>query len=407
MNLFEVFRQALDSIRANKLRSSLTLLAIAVGVFAVIGSNTAVLVLDTYFKNTLTLMGGNVITVQKRPGVSMGNDWMKYRNRRDITFAHMEELSERADMVRNVGPYETFSVDKVTFESNSTEPNVSIRGANEFFLDNNAFDLEAGRNFTEQDIRNARNMAIIGFDVVDVLFEGVDPVGKTIRIKGMPFTVIGVTETKGATFGQSQDRFVLAPYTALLNLYGGNRDISIQVAARSIDRIEDTIDELIGVMRLVRKVEPGEPNDFEIVTNESLGGVFDQFTGVLYIIGFVVGGISLLGAGIGVMNIMLVSVTERTREIGIRKAVGATKKAIVSQFLMEAIAICQIGGVVGILTGAAVGNLMTLWLDTSLVFPWMAAILGVVGMTAVGLLFGVYPAFKASELDPIESLRYE
>jgi putative ABC transport system permease protein len=307
-----------------------------------------------------------------------------------------------------VGPQENFQVTKVQFAENTTEPNVMVRGGNEYFVLHNAYNIEMGRNFTPQDVQNARNMVIIGHDIFRDLFEGVDPINKEIRIDGRPYQVIGVTESKGAVFGNSQDRFVVAPYTTMLNVYGGtSRDIAIQVSAISIDKIEDAIDELTGLMRLIRKVEPGDANDFEIVTNESLGSAFDQFTGVLYIIGFVVGGISLLGAGIGVMNIMLVSVTERTREIGVRKAVGATKKAIVSQFLMEAVAICQIGGLVGIIIGAAMGNALSFYLETSIVFPWMAAFMGVLGMTITGLLFGVYPAFKASELDPIESLRYE
>lgn len=409
MNLFEVFRQAIDSIRANKLRSSLTLLAIAVGVFAVIGSNTAVLVLDTFFKETLSVMGGNVITVQKAPAIRMGgNDWAKYRNRMDITFAQMEDMSDLARTVQDIGPNENFEVTKVSFGEKTTEPNIAVRGGNEFYITNNALEMESGRNFTQQEILNARNVAIIGSDIAKDLFEGIDPVFKIIRVEGRPFTIIGVTQEKGALFGMSQDRFVLAPYTTLMNIYGGmQRNIAIQATAPSMDRLDETIDEIIGLMRLIRKVEPGEENDFEVVTNESLGGAFDEFTGVLYLVGFVIGGISLLGAGIGVMNIMLVSVTERTREIGVRKAVGATRKAIVSQFLMEAIAICQIGGVIGILLGAGVGNLLTITLDTSLVFPWGAALLGVVGMTFTGLLFGVYPAFKAAALDPIESLRYE
>jgi len=409
MNIIEVFRQAVDSIRANKLRSSLTLLAIAVGVFAVIGSNTAVLVLDTYFKETLTIMGGNVITVQKRPGIRMGGgNWQEFRNRKDITFAQMEQLSERGQDIENVGPQENFQVTKVQFAENTTEPNVAVRGGNEYFVLHNAYNIEMGRNFTPEDVQNGRNMVIIGHDIFRDLFDGVDPINKEIRVDGRPYQVIGVTESKGAIFGNSQDRFVVAPYTTMLNVYGGTRrDIAIQVSAKSIDNIDDAIDEITGLMRLIRKVEPGDANDFEIVTNESLGSAFDQFTGVLYIIGFVVGGISLLGAGIGVMNIMLVSVTERTREIGTRKALGANQQIIVLQFLAEAILVSVIGGFMGTIMGLAVGNGMAVIMSSPAVFPVQWMILALVVSVLVGILSGWYPARQAAKLDPIEALRYE
>lgn len=408
MNIFEVFRQSFESIRANKLRSSLTLLAISVGVFAIISANTAVLVLDTYFKNTLSLMGGDVITVTKFPAIQMGpTDWERFRNRQDLTIAQMEQLQDMAQSVAGIGPNRTYRVSRVTFGEEETEPNISIIGGNEHYLINNAYVIESGRNFLPEDIDYSRAVAIIGADVATALFSGVDPIAKTIRIEGRPYTVIGVTEEKGNVFGQTLDRFVVIPYSNLAGIYGRNQNIGIQVRAGSVERVTDTIDELTGILRAIRKVDPAAENDFEIATNESLGGAFDQFTGVLYIIGFVIGGIVLLGAGIGVMNIMLVSVTERTREIGVRKAVGATKKAITSQFLMESIAICQIGGVIGIAAGIGLGNLAALWLGSTIVIPWGSAVGAVIGMTITGVLFGVYPAWKASQLDPIESLRYE
>lgn len=407
MRILEVFTQAFDSIRSNKLRSSLTLLAIAVGVFAIISANTAVLVLDTYFKDTLSLMGGDVITVSKYPAINMGGDWAEYRNRQDITFRQMEELDERTFIAEQVGPNTSFNTTKISYGDQETEPNVPVRGANEHYLSNNAFDIADGRNFQPEDIDRARPVTILGADVAETLFPVENPVGRTIRVEGRPYTVIGVADERGNVFGQSLDRFVLMPYSSLIQVYGRNRNIAIQVQARSITVLEEAIDELTGVMRTIRKVTPGADNDFEITTNESLSGVFDQFTGMLYLVGFVVGGIALLGAGIGVMNIMLVSVSERTREIGVRKAVGATKKAITSQFLMESIAMCQIGGVIGILIGVLIGNAAAFWLESSIVFPWGAALGGVVVMTVVGVLFGVYPAFKAAQLDPIESLRYE
>jgi putative ABC transport system permease protein len=408
MNIIEVFRQAFDSIRANKLRSSLTLLAISVGVFAIISANTAVLVLDTYFKDTLSLMGGDVITVSKFPAIQMGpTDWDRYRNRQDITIAQMERLQDISRSAQGIGPNRQYRTTRVSFEDVETEPNIGIRGGNEHYLTNNAYNIEDGRNFLPEDIDYARPVAIIGADVVTALFDRRNPIGNTIRIEGRPYTIIGITEAKGNVFGSTLDRFVVIPYTNLAGIYGRNQNIGIQVRAGTIDQVVSVIDELTGILRAIRKVDPANENDFEITTNESLTGVFDQFTGVLYLIGFVIGGIVLLGAGIGVMNIMLVSVTERTREIGIRKAVGATRKSIISQFLMESIAICQIGGVIGILAGAGLGNLAALWLESGIVLPWSSAVAGVILMTIVGILFGVYPAYKAAMLDPIESLRYE
>src|SRR6056297_441879 len=408
MNIIEVFRQAVDSIRANKLRSSLTLLAIAVGVFAIISANTAVLVLDTYFKDTLSLMGGDVITVSKFPAINMGGqNWEELRNREDITIEQMERLEELTYSTEGVGPNRTYRTTRVSYNDEETEPNIGIRGGNEYYLNNNAYDIEEGRNFMTEDMDYARSVAIIGADVRDALFEREQALGKTIRVEGRPYTIIGVTEAKGNVFGSTMDRFVVIPYTNLAGIYGKNQNIGIQVRAGSVDRIEAAIDEITGVLRAIRKVDPANPNDFEIATNGTLGNAFDSFTGILYTIGFVIGGIVLLGAGIGVMNIMLVSVSERTREIGVRKAVGATRKAIVSQFLMESIAICQIGGVIGIIVGAALGNAAAIWLESSIVVPWESAVGGVVGMTIVGVVFGVYPAFKAAQLDPIESLRYE
>lgn len=408
MQLFEVFRQAFDSIKASKLRSGLTLLAISVGVFAIISANTAVLVLDNYFRNTLSIMGGDVITVTKTPAVNMGpTDWSQFRNRQDITVEQMERLQSMLPASAEAGPLHTFRVTKVQYNALETDPNVQIQAANEYTLGHNAYALSEGRNFLPEDITYARNVVIIGPEVAEILFPVEEPVGKLIRIEGAPYMVIGVTEAKGSIFGNSLDRFVMLPYTITAAKYGRNQNIGIQLRAGSVDRVDDVLDEVIGLLRIIRQVDPANPNDFEVATNESISGSLSQFTGFLYLIGFVIGGIVLLGAGIGVMNIMLVSVTERTREIGIRKAIGARRREITTQFLLESIALCQIGGVMGILAGVALGNGAALWLGTSVVFPWGSAIGGVIGMTIIGILFGVYPAMKAARLDPIESLRYE
>jgi putative ABC transport system permease protein len=407
MNIKEIFIQAFDSLMANKLRSSLTLLALVVGVFSVIVSTTAVAVLDNFFQNTMSLMGGDVVNVSKTPSVQLGQRDRSLRNREDITFKTAEDLYERLRLSDGVSPDETFDMAKVGYGDKETDPTVRVVGSNQYYLTNNAYELKDGRNFSSEDIQYGRPFVIIGSNLESQLFETTYPVGKSIRIAGRQFRIIGVLEEKGSIFGQSLDEFALIPYTTAIMIYGGDRNISVQVKAPAMELIDATIDEITGVLRVIRNVRPGMENDFEIETNDTLAGTFDQFTFILYAIGFVIGGITLFGAGIGVMNIMLVSVTERTREIGIRKAVGATRKAIVSQFLAETIFICQIGGLIGIVLGILAGNGMALWIETEPVIPIWAVLSGFLGMFVIGLVFGVYPAYKAAQLDPIESLRYE
>ncbi len=407
MNIKEVFKQAFDSLWANKLRSSLTLLALVVGVFSVIVSTTAVAVLDNFFQNTMSIMGGDVINVSKTPSVRLGGSAENVRNRQDITFETAERLQEMLRLAEDVSPDETFDYTKVMYGDEETDPTVRVVGSNQHYLGNNAYELSEGRNFSSEDIQYGRLLAIIGDDIQQELFQNVNPLGKSIRIAGQKYRIIGTLDEKGSVFGQSQDEFVLIPYTAGLMVYGGDRNIDIQVKAPAMDFIEAAMDEITGVMRVIRKVAPGAQNDFEIETNDSLAGTFDQFTFILYAVGFVIGGITLFGAGIGVMNIMLVSVTERTREIGLRKAVGATKKAIVSQFLTETIFICQLGGLIGIGLGILAGNGVAIWIETEPVIPIWAVLTGFFGMFIIALLFGVYPAYKAARLDPIDSLRYE
>lgn len=407
MQIKEIFKQARGSLWANKLRSFLTLLALVVGVFSVIVSTTAVAVLDNFFSSTMSVMGGDVINISRSPSIQIGNDERSDRNRKNITFAVMEELQERLWLAGDVSPDEIFDQTKVIYGDQETDPTVQVRGSNEHYLTNNAYDLLEGRNFTSEDIQYVRKLAIIGSEVREELFETEYPVGKDIRVGGQKYRIIGLLEQKGSIFGQSLDEFVLIPYTTARMAYGGDRNIDIQVKAPQMDLIRAAMDEVTGIMRVIRKVAPGMENDFEIETNDSLAGTFDQFTFILYVVGFIIGGITLFGAGIGVMNIMLVSVTERTREIGLRKAVGATRNAIVSQFLTEAIFICQLGGIVGIVLGILAGNGMAVWIETTPVIPVWAVMTGFFGMFVIGILFGVYPAYKAAQLDPINSLRYE
>jgi putative ABC transport system permease protein len=403
----EVIKMSLSALRENMLRTMLTMLAIVVGVFAIIGSVTAVLVLDTYFNDTLNVMGGNVINISKYPGVTIGGN-SEYRNRNNITFDHFERLKERAVLGRYISPEEWFSNAKISYGEEETDPNVAVKGSSQHYLRNYSYEIADGRNFTQDDVDKGRSVVLVGETVRAELFPNQNALGKQLLFDGRKYTIIGLLDKKSNTLGSDNNNFVLIPYTTALNAYGGNnRNIDIFVSAPDVRMVDATMDELIGLMRTIRKVEAGTENDFEISTNDSLKGVFESFTGYLYLFGFIVGGISLLGAGIGVMNIMLVSVTERTREIGIRKAIGATRKMIIQQFLAEAIMICQLGGLIGLLIGVIGGNILAVFMETQVVFPWSAAFGGIIGLTFIGLLFGVYPAVKASKLDPIESLRYE
>lgn len=407
MLLSETFRQAADSLRANKLRSFLTLLALVIGVFSVIVSTTAVAVLDNFFTNTMSILGSDVVTIQKNPAVQMGPRDSNLRNRKDITFEDAERLQDQVDIAEGVGSINSFSYTSISFGEEKTDPNVVIRGGNAEFIENNAFTLEDGRNINDEDVQFKRNVVVLGKDVQIELFKNEYPLGKTVRIDGQPYMVIGLLEKKGQIFGSSFDDLAIIPYSTGIKNYGGNRGIGIQLRAPQISRLEDTIEEVTGIMRVIREVSPLDDNDFEITTNDSLAGTFDGFTALLYGLGFVVGFITLAGAGIGVMNIMLVSVTERTREIGIRKTVGATKKAIINQFLMEAVFICQLGGLIGLFLGILGGNMVAVWIETDMVVPMEWVFGSFFGMVFIGLLFGVYPAYKAAQLDPIESLRYE
>lgn len=406
MKLWQTIKMAIGALGSNKTRASLTLLAIVVGVFAVISASTAVRVIDSYFQNTMTLLGSDVINVTTRPMVLSGSDRL-YGAREDITFRQFEQFREMAEISRSISPSVYYGNTSVHFEDKSTEPNVQIQAGNEHSTQNNAYLIDEGRDISRDDVIDARPFVLLGADVKDDLFGEREAVGQRVRIDGQFYTVIGVLEAKGAAFGQSLDNLVRIPYTRLISVYGRDRNVTLEIRAPSVMMINETIDEATGLLRTIRQVPPGTENDFDFETNESMRGIFDDFTGILYLFGIVIGGIALLGAGIGVMNIMLVSVTERTREIGIRKAVGANRKAIITQFLIEAVIVCQVGGLIGIALGIAAGNILVFIMNTPFILPVFAIVAGVAGMTVIGIIFGVYPAWKAARLDPIESLRFE
>ena len=410
MLFLEYLRMALESLRGNKLRSALTLLGIVIGVFSVIAAVTAVQVIDVYFNDTFRGMGANTFYVSKvnNNGIQIGPRDRSLRNRPNLTYEDLQNLRRRAQLPLSIAPDGWFGQQSVTYGGESTDPTVSLRGVNQDWAVNNGFDIEDGRFLTEDDVRSARPVVVIGQPIVKRIFPYEQAVGKTVRIDGRRFQVVGTFAEKGAFMGNSPDNLAMVPITRLFDIYGEpTRNISFDVRAPSAQMLQATIDEVTGHLRVIRKVQPQEDNNFDVVTNDAMRGPMEQFTDMLTIGGAFIGMIALLAAGIGIMNIMLVSVTERTREIGIRKALGATRRDVLSQFLLEAVFLCQIGGIIGILLGVLGGNALAFAFDLRATFPWMWAGIGVVGVTVIALVFGVYPAYKAARLSPIEALRYE
>jgi len=409
MLVFEYLRMAFESLRSNKLRSALTLLGIVIGVFSVIAAVTAVQVIEVYFNDTFRGMGANTFYVSKtQSGIQFGPRDRSLRNRPDLTYEDMLLLRRRAELPLSIGPDETFARASVTYGGQETDPTVGLRGVNQDWAVNNGFEIEEGRFLTEDDVRYARNVIVIGAPIVRRLFDVEQPIGKTVRIDGRQFRVVGTFVAKEGFLGDSPDNIAMAPITRLFNIYGDtDRNIAYDIRAPSAALLQATIDEVTGHLRVIRDVRPSEDNNFAINTNDALRGPMDEFTGYLTMGGAGIGLIALLAAGIGIMNIMLVSVTERTREIGVRKALGATRQDVLRQFLLEAVFLCQIGGLLGIGLGVLGGNVLALTFDLRPTFPWMWALMGVGGVTLIALIFGVYPAYKAARLNPIDALRYE
>ncbi len=408
MAFLEAIRMALEALRGNKTRSSLTLLGMVIGVFAIIVSVTAVKVIDVYFNEKLNFLGVSTFTISQYPVIQI-NEGRGSRNRPPITYEQVERLSRAMRTPVAVGVIEDFSVGAVRYGDRETEPNMVLIGADQHLLANYSYDLKSGRYITEQDIQYARSVAVLLEDAADLLFPNESPLGKTVRFRGHKFEVIGVLENQGSFLGFNQNTRFFIPVTRGFTLYGNpNRNIaSISVRVPQATMMAVAMEEATGRMRVIRRVGPGDDNNFEVSTNDSISRVFDAFTGTLTTAGAGIGLIALLAAGIGIMNIMLVSVTERTREIGIRKSVGARRKDIMRQFLIEAFVLCQIGGIIGILLGALVGNLTAVYFEISAAFPVDWAIFAVVMVTIISLVFGGYPALKAARLRPIDALRYE
>jgi len=408
--LRESFSMAMSALAAHKLRSALTLLGVLVGVFSIIVAMTAMRVMQNDVEGEMSRLGGQSFMIQKWPAVYFGGPegFEKYWRRKDITLAQGLQVQQKAALAAGVGLESSFWGGQIETRYKKTAPNVQLFGETPgSFLPRN-WVLQEGRLLLEMDVDGARDVCVLGNGLAKTVFPHASAVGQRVKINGINYAVIGVLEPKGGQLHGDQDNFAVVPVTTGLNRFGRyRRSLSILVQARNQASFDDTVEEVRGILRVARKVPPGQEDDFEIFSNDSLIAQFNTFTLAVRIGVTAISSIALVAAGIGIMNIMLVSVTERTREIGIRRAIGAKKRNIMAQFIMEAIVICEVGGLVGVVLGILGGNATAYFLKLKPVVPVDWAIIGLVICSIVGIVFGTYPAYKAANLDPIESLRYE
>jgi putative ABC transport system permease protein len=409
MKLRETVIQAVTSLSVNRLRSLLTIMGVAVGVFSIIAVMTALDAVDKSVESGLTSLGANTFQIQKFPATVFGSAHSKniYANRKDITYQQAALFRKSMETsARTIGFVITSQGARARYAGINTNPDVLLTGGDENFAASNGYSVSEGRNLSENDIRYARNTALMGSELRESLFpSGGNPLGAEIKVNGEVYTVIGIFDRKGAAFGQSQDNFVLIPITRYLDHINEKSSIAITVEALSRKDYAHALDRATGLMRIVRGLGVKDPNDFDIRTNESL---IDSFRSIKIAIGtgaFIISFMALLTAGVGIMNIMLVSVTERTREIGIRKSVGAPGRSILRQFLLEALFLSLAGGFIGIAMGIAAGNLVAMKFNLPVLFPWLWIVVSMFVCSCIGIAFGLFPAWKAARLNPVDALR--
>lgn len=415
MYIFEAFKMAITAIMSHKLRSFLTLIGIIAGVASIIAVMTGISVIQTTMEKEMSVLGTQTFQVQKwaAAGNISQEEMRKIMKRRPTTVEHANAIRERVETVDLVGS-ELWSqnIHVAKYRDIKTNPNLTVCGGTPEYPENNTHYVELGTNLTNEDVKIGRSVVVLGHAVAEELFPWIDPLQQTIKIDGRKFRVIGVLEEKKSAFGGSFDNYMIIPITKFKHIYGmrdnrgGERSVNITVRAKSPDLLQDAIAETRAVMRMERGLKPQQEDDFTIFTNDSNIKTFNEMTAGIKVGAFVIGIVALIVAGIGIMNIMFVSVTERTREIGIRKALGAKRKNILMQFLLEAVILSNIGGVIGVAVGFGLGNIVSMLTDFAGNVPLEWAIVGVIFCTTVGITFGFWPAFKASKLDPIVALRY-
>ena len=412
--MFSLFRVnvliAINSIKTQLLRTILTVVIIGIGIWALVGILSSVEAMENSISGNFATMGSNTFNiqrynfnVQRRGGErEKVNPIISYQNIREFIDIYEFPTTQTSISFRGTSGAE------VKFESNKTDPEVQVLGINEYYLENTGTEIESGRNFNVFDIQNNNNVCIVGSDFLKSLFVNDNPIGKKISIRGVKFKVIGVLESKGATFGNNQDLRVLIPIQVARGIFTApNINYTISIMVKNTEMLNAAQDEAVVTFRNIRGLSPIEKNDFGMERSDDLINRITSITGYLEIAAWIISIITILGSSIALMNIMLVSVTERTREIGVRKALGAKNSTISTQFFIETIVIGQIGSLLGILLGIGTGMIFSSFFESEFSLPWIPMLWATIITFIVAIIAGFYPAMKASKLDPIESLRYE
>lgn len=409
--IIENLRVSLISIRSHLLRTILTVLIIAFGIMALVGILTAIDAVEASLTENFAMMGSNTFNIQNRAlRVHIGGRSSRPKDYRSISYQEARDFKEEYSFPATAS-YFVYGTGIATlkYESNKTNPNIQVMGVDENYIATAGLDISRGRNFSINEINSGNHVAIIGKEIVDKLFTNKeDPIGKVISIGAGKYRVIGVLKERGSSIGFSGDRSCMAPVANVRQYFSRpNMNFRLAVMVNDQTQMDAAVGEATGVMRKVRDDKLGDDDSFAIIKSDNVANILIGLTSKLQIGATIIGLITLFGAAIGLMNIMLVSVTERTREIGIRKAVGARPRTIRNQFLAEAIVIAQLGGLLGILTGMLIGNVVSMITGSAFIIPWAWIILGVFICLFVALISGIIPANKAAKLDPIDSLRWE